>query len=616
MSSSSSNITHEQQLIVDQIRKLLLESPQMQTKDLQKTHYKKLFELTNELIKRNPFNDYFKELKAVTYFSFVDTCKLSIDMSIQKLEDAVKLAPNIKFIKDRLASLYIESGRIADVNNKIQVTDTQVAVSLFRNAQEAMSKGDLQMAFHMGVAAHQKDPNNRDINLHLGILYERQGKISQANRHIDLAMKGTPVNWDAQLEKATLEQKSGESLKAVKRLELLCKSPEPSESLKKRANLLKLFYLNFLEQQSEDNGVMIYEEHLKFSKLFYKNIKPFNFSIKQFKSQKPIKIGYLSSHFNQHPITYFMEGILANHQQDQFEVHVFSLTSNPDEYTERLKKNIQNWHMIPKSLGLEPKLISEYIRSKEICILVSLDIHTECDGEIMAYRAAPIQVNYLGYPNTSGIDTVQYRITDHHADPYHSTQPFTETLIRMPSTFLTFKANHLESLKLLPPPIVKNGYITFGCYNTLSKIQNSTWECWKEILLRVPNSRLIVKAPLFIESSASDIYREKLKTSIGVPIERVSLIPYSMDTTNHYETYNEMDISLDTFPYNGTTTSMDSLWMGVPFITLSGKTHVHSVGKSILMNVGLNEFIAESIQQYIEIAVETSKKIEKINYNF
>eukprot|EP01133_Synstelium_polycarpum_P016752 gene16752-19918_t len=586
--------------LVEQIRALLLDTPSKRTKDEQKYHFKTLFELTNELVLRDPSNAYYRELKAVTLFSFADHCNLPVQMAIAKLEEAVALAPNIKFIFDKLTLMCTRAGRPAPVAD---------AIPLFAMAIDAEIKGDLQSAFHYTVAAHQKDPEHREVNLKLGTLYAKQGKFPQANRHIDAAIRGKPALWDAHIEKATLEQKEGDTTAAVKRLSLIVRSADCPNDFKRRAYLLKIFYLNFLD--STDNGQSIYDEALAFSRLL--NVTPYKFSqdqIKSFRKQSPIKVGYLSSHFNEHPIAYFIGGVLRHHNRETFEVHIFSTgAATEDAYTTKLKSCVapQNWHVVRGSCAM----VATAIRSQNITILTCLDIHTERDGEIAAHSPAPIIVNYLGYPGTSGVSTVKYRLTDALADPVDTRQPFSEQLVRMPSSFLTFDASHLETIPVSPAPHITRGHITFGCYNTLSKVQPCTWAVWSRILKQLPTARLLIKAPLFIVDEATATYRAKL-ASLGVPVDQVDLRPYSMDTRSHYASYSEVDITLDPFPYNGTTTSMDSLWMGVPFVSLAGATHVHSVGRSILTNAGLPELATLTVDQYVDTAVSLAKRPEEI----
>ncbi|EGG23645.1 glycosyltransferase [Cavenderia fasciculata] len=648
MSSKKDNVTvvkipNDQHVLVEKVRTLLLETPSKRTKEEQKSHFKNLFDTANELLRRDPNHSHYKELKAVSLFSFVDHCSVADPIAMVKLQEANDLAPNIKFIRDRLINLYIKNNttvpkklmdqsrlydhgnnnnsnnnnnnnRNTNMNMNMNMDqssqDKILALKLYASAVECEMKGDLQSAFRLLYAAHEKDKEHRDINLHIGRLYTKQGKITQANKHIDNAIRGKPVMWEAHMEKAGLEQKEGESSNAVRRLGYMVKSTDTTPEMKKRAMLLKIFYMNSLE--NSDNGKEIYDESISYFKLL--NIKPYQFSedqIKGFKRQSPIKIGYLSSHFKEHPIAYFMDGILEYHRSEMFQVHIFQIGQvEEDAYTARMKSYIHpdNWHVLRSD---SCKLLADMIRSHNIAILSCLDVHTERDGEIASYRPAPIMVNYLGYPNTSGIDTIQYRITDSFADPQDTKQPWSEKLIRLPNSFLTFRASHLTVHPVSVAPCAKNGYVTFGCYNTLSKVQDPTWKCWKQILDRLPQARLIIKAPLFIEESAAQHYRDRLQ-KLGVDTSRVSLRAYSMDTQNHYVSYDEMDVSLDPFPYNGTTTSMDSLWMGVPFVTYAGTTHVHRVGASILNNVGLGDLVGYSTQEYVDIAVKLGQDLDRI----
>ncbi|EFA75092.1 hypothetical protein PPL_11166 [Heterostelium album PN500] len=613
-------VPKEQQTLVDKVRTLLLETPSKVTKEDQKIHFKTLFELTARLIEMDPLNNHYRELKAVSIFSFVDHCALPPQMAIAKLEEAVQIAPNVKFIKDRL-NAFKQNNKISTFppsstndnnnnnnNNRSKEVESngskkQMSIQLFARAIESHMKGDLNMSFHYSVAAHENDPENKEVNLHLGTLYAKQGKFPHANKHIDMAIKGKPTLYDAHVEKASLEQKEGETTNAIKRLSVLFKSSETTQDLKKRALLLKIFFMNYAEQYNNEKD--IYEESILYHKFL--NIKPYTLK------QSSIKVAYLSSHFCEHPIAYFMDGILKCHNKETFEIHLISMGTQFDDFTKKFIGYVgeKNFHVMRGSC----EKVAAAIRDMKITILNCLDVHTERDGEIASYRPAPIIVNYLGYPNTSGIaDLIQYRITDQYADPLDTKQLWTEKLIRMPSTFLCFDASHIITHPITAQsPFEKNGYITFGCYNTLSKVQKGTWAVWKLILDRLPTARIAIKAPLFIVESAAQAYLKKL-ADIGVDTTRVLLKTYSMETGNHYDSYNEMDISLDPFPYNGTTTSLDSLWMGVPFVSMSGVTHVHNVGRSILTNVGLKELVGSNPEEYVNIAVQLASDTEKLKY--
>jgi predicted O-linked N-acetylglucosamine transferase (SPINDLY family) len=246
------------------------------------------------------------------------------------------------------------------------------------------------------------------------------------------------------------------------------------------------------------------------------------------------------------------------------------------------------------------------IKNDSIDILVDLAGHSGDNKlSIFLYKPAPIQVTYLGYPNTTGLSTMDYRITDAWTDPEGEDRYYTEKLYRLPGGFLCY--NPPENIpEIETSPVLKNGYITFGSFNNLAKICFDTVKVWSEILKNVPGSKLKLKSKAFNDKNVID-YFCKMFASQGIDTDRIMLKGHSLSTEEHLHEYNSIDIALDTFPYNGTTTTCEALLMGTPVINLLGKRHAGRVGCSILTKVGLKEWIADDIEDYISTACRFSK---------
>src|SRR5690606_15116835 len=215
-------------------------------------------------------------------------------------------------------------------------------------------------------------------------------------------------------------------------------------------------------------------------------------------------------------------------------------------------------------------------------------------------RPAPIQISYLGYPNTTGLPQIDYRITDHIADGDDADDFHTETLIRLPRCFLAFAApDHAPEIE--PPPVQRNGHVTFGSFNNLAKVNRKVVALWAEVLRAVPGSRLLLKASGSGDPTAQQHLRDAFVRA-GVAPERIRFADYASSARGHLEVYREVDIALDTFPYNGTTTTCEALWMGVPVVTLAGERHAARVGASLLNAAGFTAGIAERPEDYVTIA--------------
>ncbi|MEN9211294.1 MAG: tetratricopeptide repeat protein [Thermostichus sp. DG02_4_bins_136] len=321
-------------------------------------------------------------------------------------------------------------------------------------------------------------------------------------------------------------------------------------------------------------------------------------------TQRPLKIGYLSGDFRLHSVNFFMDSIYEHHNQEKFQIYCYSNVDQPDVVTKKIAEWATGWRDISK---LSDEKAAELIRKDQIDILVDLAGHTGGTRvHLMALRPAPVQVTYLGYPDTTGMSVVDYRVTDNIADPYGVTDKLhTEKLVRMPHSFLCYKPSR-EAPQIQDPPLLKNGFVTFGCCNNPSKITPQVIRLWAEILKAIPNSRLHLKNQRYRDASTCKLFLERIG-SYGIEESRVELEYGRQGFAEHYGAYSEVDIALDPFPYNGTTTTCETLWMGVPVITLEGKAHVSRVGVSILKTVDLQELIAKNQEHYIDITRKLSE---------
>jgi predicted O-linked N-acetylglucosamine transferase (SPINDLY family) len=248
----------------------------------------------------------------------------------------------------------------------------------------------------------------------------------------------------------------------------------------------------------------------------------------------------------------------------------------------------------------------------EIDILVDLAGHAGNSRlPVFFMKPAPIQVTYLGYPNTTGFSAMDYRLTDGIADPPDQDRFYTERLYRLPECFLCYRPPPETPLSPVPPAD-KNGYITFGSFNNFPKISGDTVCLWAGILHRVKNSRLVIKSKQLIDPAICERLLQ-LFAIYGIGADRLELRTHSPSLESHLSCYNGIDIALDTFPYNGTTTTCEALWMGVPVITLAGDRHASRVGASLLAQAGLTGLVAQSAEHYISLAAFLAGNISPLS---
>jgi protein O-GlcNAc transferase len=313
-----------------------------------------------------------------------------------------------------------------------------------------------------------------------------------------------------------------------------------------------------------------------------------------------LKIGYVSPDFRGHSVAYFLEPLLQNHDRNAVAVFCYAEVSWPDAATRKFEQLADHW---TKTVGMSDEALAERIRSDGIDILVDLAGHTAKNRlPVFARKAAPVQVTWLGYPNTTGLDAIDYRLVDDVTDPEGEADAFaSETLVRLPGGFLCYGATN-DAPTPETAPCLSKGFVTFGSFNNPAKLSGATLDAWAQVLTRLPTARLLLKAKPFADAATRALYLERLAER-GVAADRLELIDWLPDSNAHLALYDRVDVALDPFPYNGTTTTCEALWMGVPVVTLRGDRHAGRVGASLLTQIGVTDLIADSIEAYVEMAV-------------
>lgn len=318
---------------------------------------------------------------------------------------------------------------------------------------------------------------------------------------------------------------------------------------------------------------------------------------------RPLRIGYLSPDFRRHSVAQFIAPILLAHNRLAFEVFCYANVYKPDAFTERIRTLNVIWRDI---VHFNDLTVANLIAQDQIDILVDLAGHT-ADNRlgVFAYKPAPIQMTYLGYPATTGLPTIDYRITDSYADPPGTTEHFyTEKLLRLDPCFLCYNPIK-DAPPVVPPPSLSGKPIVFGSFNKVAKICETCIHLWAEVLKHVPDSMLYLKGGPF------DRVIKRFEEE-GIPSNRIITEGFRLDMAHHMAAYGQVDIALDTYPYNGTTTTCEALWMGVPVVTLAGRVHASRVGCSLLHAAGLPELVAQTPEEFVKIAVELAKDPERL----
>jgi predicted O-linked N-acetylglucosamine transferase (SPINDLY family) len=312
--------------------------------------------------------------------------------------------------------------------------------------------------------------------------------------------------------------------------------------------------------------------------------------------RRRLRVGYVSPDFRRHSVAYFFEPLLASRDKSQVEVFCYADEIKRDETTDRLRAHADFWRPIT---GKSDEDVAALVRADAIDVLIDLNGHLDNNRLLtFARRPAPVQVTYLGYPDTTGMAAMDYRLSDFVADPPGlADELHTERLVRLPNCAWCYRPDDRAPT---PARSAGDGRTTFGCFNSAKKINAPLIALWAKLLRAAPESRLIIKDGQGTPSPAAPrILGEFQRHGLA---DRVELLDFTLDPTAHLATYNRIDVALDTFPYHGTTTTCEALWMGVPVVTLLGDRHLSRVGASLLRAVGLPDLIAQTAEEYVSIA--------------
>ena len=351
----------------------------------------------------------------------------------------------------------------------------------------------------------------------------------------------------------------------------------------------------------------IYEEHCRWNERWAeplgKDVAP---HANERSLNRRLRIGYVSPDFREHCQAFFTVPLFSAHDREQFEIVCYADVVNPDGLTERLQSCVDQWRNI---VGLNDEQIAQLVRQDEIDILIDLTMHMDRSHPLaFARKPAPVQVCWLAYPGTTGLKAIDYRLTDSYLDPPGMfDRYYSEQSIRLRDCFWCYDPL-ADGPAVNSLPANANGFITFGCLNNFCKLNEGVLELWARVLKAVEQSRLLLLAP---EGSAREHVLRVLDQA-GISVDRIAFVA-RQPRASYLELYPKIDVGLDTFPYNGHTTSLDSFWMGVPVVTLVGQTVVGRAGLCQLQNLGLPELIAQTPEQFVEIAVGLATDLSRLS---
>ncbi len=417
------------------------------------------------------------------------------------------------------------------------------------------------------------------------------GRFAEALRAHDRALAADPTYAKGHYGRAQALQQSYRIPEAVAAYDqFLAREPDCHE-----ARSYRLLALNNLDGLSREE---LFAEHVKYNRAVGE------FPVPEFRRPpdpvRRLRIAIMSPDLRAHSVAYFLEPILRNLDPEDFELYLYHDHFRVDAVSARLRPLAAVWRNF---VGQTNPVVEQTIRADEPDIIIDLTGHAGMTNRLslFARHLAPVQINYLGYPNTTGLAAMHYRFTDAMADPVGEAEAFaTEALVRFSPTAWVYQPPDATP-EVNEMPRGTDRPVTFGCFNNLAKINDTTLALWARVLSVVPNSRLLLKGWSLTETATRDHYLARFSAA-GLPADRLDLCDRTTEVSEHLALYHRVDLSLDTFPYHGTTTTCESLWMGVPVVTLLGDRHAARVSASLLTAAGHPEWIARSADDYVGIA--------------
>jgi predicted O-linked N-acetylglucosamine transferase (SPINDLY family) len=527
-------------------------------------------------------------------------------MALEMLTASEKLQPNDRFIHLDLGNVFLVLGRMEEAAAQyrrcleISPNDAGAWSNLGVVLHELGQQQEALEALHKALAL---EPDVADRHNNLGTALTSLGRSHEAADAYRRAIQIKPDFWQVQQNLAHACKDIGQVDEAIRICrELLALNPN-SHTL--HSNLL--IYMMYSPTCTPRE---LFEEHRRWNR---QHAAPLGSEMKPHTNDRSpdrrLRVGYFSPDFREHSVSYFFENLLAAHDPAQVEVFCYAdMLRKKEDTSARLRALAPHWTNIT---GLPDQQVAEIIRKDQIDILVDLAGHTGGSRLLLlARQPAPVQVSYLGYPNTTGLDAIQYGLTDPYLDPPGGADElYSETLIRLPRTFACYRPPE-DAPDLSPLPAASKGFLTFASFNAFPKVTARVIEVWSKILQRVPGSRLLIGARGVNTPEMSGQIRAAFSAQ-GIEPQRLWLSPYQ-PRSEYLATHHQIDILLDTFPVNGHTISCHALWMGVPVISLIGNARFGRLGSSVLNNLGLPELLAQSEDQYIDIAVNLASDLPRL----
>ena len=520
------------------------------------------------------------------------------DAAIASIHRALELGPNNADAHFALGMTLNEQGQPeaaqSSLRRALAIQPGNVAAHI-NLADTLRNLGQLAESIASYRKALEIEPGNAIAHCNLGNALLDCGRFADAATSYRRAIEIQPSFSAAHSNLGSVLKDIGQPLEALKSIRRALElTPDLAIA---RSNLI--FIHNSLGDQSQ---AQMLEEAKTYGEIVARKAKC---STNWTNTQNPdrcLRVGFVSGDLRNHPVGQFVEGVLnalTANAAGKLEIFAYPTYFCSDAISERIKACCHGWR---PAIGLSDEEFAQQVREDSIDILIDLSGHTAHNRlPMFAWKPAPVQATWLGYLGTTGVTAIDYLIADQWTLPESEECNFTEQIWRLPESYVCFTPPAAET-QVTTLPASSNGYITFGCFNNLTKINDDVVALWSRVLLSVPDSRLFLKAKQFSDSAIQRAMRDRFAV-YGVDPQRFIFSPL-VARSEYLTPYQQVDIALDPFPYPGITTTVESLWMGVPVLTLAGKSFIARQGVGLSTNAGLASWIARDHDDYIALAVK------------
>lgn len=526
-----------------------------------------------------------------------------LDEATRLLERAALVAPEHANARCQLGLAYSRQGRLEDADRSFAT-----ALALAPNHLAALNNRALGLAalrrFDEAFAHFQRAvevaPESVQAMQNLGGMLIDLGRLTEAEALLRRAISLAPDDAPLHVNLANVHSKRGRPLEAIECLErALALRPN---SAAWHSNLL--LTLHYPEGPSR---AAVFAEHLAWARRHGASARPLAMdalSRREFEGRR-LRVGFVSPDLRAHAVAFFLDPLVREIDRARFELHAYANVAVEDATSATLRGAFDRWTNV---YALDDASLAERIRSDGIDILVDLAGHTSGNRlTAFALGPAPFQMTYLGYPDTTGVAAIDFRLTDRVCEPTGSEAFHSEELLYLEGGMHCYGPPR-DAPPVAPPPFEALGHLTFGSMSNTSKITESVIARWAKVLTAVPSSRMWVKFPTLDDLQSADSVRHEFARH-GIESDRVTLHGGTFSHRSHLDAHRHVDVVLDTFPYHGTTTTCEALWMGVPVLTLVGDRHVSRVGASLLGQVGLKDLAVESEEAMVAVATTLDTEV-------